>query len=69
MKIDRKTQIPNSIVYVALYAIIFGISIWLLISHKENPTNWLLYVLMFAAVLAGLVKFVLHSRKQHPRSA
>lgn len=69
MKVDRKTQIPNLVVYAALYAIIFGISIWLLIAHKENPTNWLLYVMMIWSVLAGLVKFIVHSRKQHSQSA
>ena len=69
MKVDRKTQIPNLVVYAAIYAIIFGISIWLLIAHKESPTNWLLYVAMIGSVLAGLVKFIVHSRKQHPQSA
>ena len=66
MKINRNTQIPNKIVYGALYAVIFGISIWLLAFHKESPTNWFLYVIMAGAILAGLVKFVLHSQtKSH----
>jgi DMSO reductase anchor subunit len=65
MKIDRNTQIPNKVVYGVLYAILFGISIWLLAFHKENPTNWLLYVGMILAVLAGLLHFGLHSRKRH----
>jgi len=66
MKINRNTQIPNMIVYGALYAVVFGISIWLLAFHKESPTNWILYVIMAWAVLAGLVKFALHSRtKSH----
>ena len=69
MKVDRKTQIPNLVVYAAIYATIFGISIWLLIAHKESPTNWLLYVAMIASVLAGLVKFIVHSRKRHADSA
>ena len=69
MKADRKTQIPNLVVYVSIYAIIFGISIWLLIAHKESPTNWLLYVAMIGSVLAGLVKFIVHSRKQHRQPA
>jgi hypothetical protein len=69
MKVDRKTQIPNLVVYAAIYAIIFGISIWMLIAHKENPTNWLLYVGMIGSVLAGLVKLIVHSRKRHPQSA
>ena len=68
MKVNGNTQIPNMVVYAALYAIVFGISIWLLIAHKENPTNWLLYPMMIWSVLAGLVKFVMHSRKQHPQS-
>ena len=69
MKTIRKTQIPNLVVYAAIYAILFGISIWLLIAHKENPTNWLLYPMMATSVLAGLVKFIVHSRKQHSQSA
>ena len=69
MKIDRNKQIPNMVVYGVLYAIIFGISIWLLAFHKESPTNWILYVGMIVAVLAGLVKFALHSRKRHQQSA
>jgi len=69
MKIGRKTQVPNLAVYAAIYAIIFGISIWLLIANRESPTNWLLYVAMIVSVLAGLVKFIVHSRKQHPQSA
>lgn len=64
MKVDRKTGIPNLVVYAALYTILFGISIWLLIAHKENPTNWLLYPMMIWAVLVGLVKFAIHSWKQ-----
>ena len=63
MKIDRNKQIPNIIVYLVLYIIIFGISIWLLTFHKESPTNWILYLAMIGSVLAGLVKFALQSRK------
>jgi DMSO reductase anchor subunit len=69
MKINRNKQIPNMIVYGALYAIIFGISIWLLAFHKESPTNWILYVAMIVAALVGLVKFALHSRKKQQQSA
>ena len=69
MKIDRNKQIPNMVVYAVLYAIVFGISIWLLAFHKENPTNWILYVLMAVAVLAGLLHFALHSRKRRQQSA
>ncbi len=56
------------IVYVVIYALIFGISIWLLAFHKENPTNWILYIAMFMAVIAGLVRFALLSRKRHQQS-
>ena len=69
MKINKNTQIPNAIVYSLLYAIVFGISIWLLAFHKENPTNWVLYVLMSVAVLMGLVQFALYSRKKNQQSA
>jgi tryptophan-rich sensory protein len=68
MKIDMKTRIPNLLVYSALYAVLFGISIWLLVFHDENPTNWLLYPMMIWSVLAGLVKFALHLRKRHQQS-
>ena len=63
MKINGNKQIPNIIVYCALYTIIFGISIWLLTFHKESPNNWFLYLAMFGSVFAGLVKFALQSRK------
>ena len=69
MKANQRTKVPNFVVYAALYAILFGISIWLLIAHKESPTNWLLWVGMIVSVLAGLVKFIVHSRKQRPQSA
>ena len=68
MKMNMKTRIPNLAVYSALYAAIFGISIWLLVFHPESPTNWVLYIMMIGSVLAGLVKFALHSRKRHQPS-
>ena len=63
MRLKANTQIPNGIVYVALYAIVFAISIWMLIMHPESPTNWLAYAAMIVCVLAGGVKFALHLRK------
>ena len=69
MKTDRTPQIPNIVVYGVLYAIIFGVSLWQLAFHRESPTNWILYVALIVAALAGLVKFALHWRKQHPQSA
>jgi DMSO reductase anchor subunit len=69
MKIDGKIQVPNLIVYAVLYAIVFGVSIWLLVFHKDNPTNSYLYVLMIVSVVTGLVKFALNSRRQHKRAA
>ena len=68
MKMNMKKGIPNLVVYSALYAAIFGISIWLLVFHPESPTNWVLYIAMIGSVLAGLVKFALHSRKRHQQS-
>jgi len=61
-------RIPNLAVYSALYATVFAISIWLLVFHPENPTNWVLYILMIVSVLAGIVKFALHSRKRRQQS-
>ena len=69
MKIDRNKQIPNVVVYGALYAVIFGTSIWLLAFHEDSPNNWILYVAMIVAVSAGLVRFALHSRKRRQQSA
>jgi hypothetical protein len=66
VKIDMKKSIPNLIVYAVLYAALFGICIWLLVFHNESPTNWVLYIGMAMSVLAGLVKFALHSRKRYP---
>ena len=68
MRTEMKKQIPNMIVYLALYAAIFGISIWLLVFH-ESPTNWVLYIAMIVSILAGLVKFALHTRKRLQQSA
>jgi hypothetical protein len=68
MNIDRNKQIPNIIIYFAIYTIIFGISIWLLTFHKENPNNWFLYIAMIGSVAAGLVKFALQSRKSPQKS-
>ena len=56
------------IVYLALYAAIFGISIWLLVFHP-SPTDWVLYVGLIYSVLAGLIKFALHTRKKQQQSA
>lgn len=64
MKVNGNTQIPNIIVYAALYAVVFGVCIWVLITDRESPTNWLTYALMIGAVLAGAVKFAVHSWKR-----
>jgi len=64
MKVNGNTQIPNMIVYVALYAIIFGVSIWVLITDRGSPTNWLAYAAMIGSVLAGAIKFAVHSWKR-----
>ena len=64
MKVNRNTGIPNIVVYAALYVIIFAVCIWVLIAAPESPTNWLAYAAMIGAVLAGAIKFALHSWKQ-----
>ena len=64
MKVNRNTQIPNLVVYVVAYVIVFGISIWVLITNPESPTNWLAYAAMIGSVLAGAIKLALHSWKQ-----
>ena len=68
MKTNRKRAIPSSIVYLALYAAIFAISIWLLVFHKESPTNWVLYIAMIGSVSAGLLKVVTQTGKRAPQS-
>ena len=57
-------QIPNVIVYAVLYALIFGLNIWVLIADIESPTNWLAYAAMIGSVFAGAIKFAVHSWKQ-----
>ena len=69
MKVNGKTQIPNIVVYVALYAILFGVGIWVLIADRESPTNWLVYVGMTYSVLAGVIKFAVHSWKRQRTAA
>ena len=64
----KNTQIPDMLVFTVLYVVIFGISIWLLAFHKESPANWILYVLMGAAVVMGLVKLALNSRNARQQS-
>lgn len=64
MKVKANTQIPNLIVYAALYVIVFGLSIWALITDSKSPTNWLAYAAMIGSVLAGAIKFAVHSWKQ-----
>ena len=64
MGLKANTQIPNGLVYAVLYAILFAVCLWLLIFHPENPTNWLAYAAMIVSVLAGAIKFAVHSRKR-----
>ena len=64
MKLDKNTQIPDFAVYAALFVIIFGISIWILLVDKDAPHNWFLYVAMAVTVVAGVAKFVFHLRKR-----
>ena len=64
MKVNGNTQIPNIVVYAALYAILFGVCIWSLIADRESPTNWLAYAAMIASVLAGVIKFAAYSWKR-----
>jgi protein-S-isoprenylcysteine O-methyltransferase Ste14 len=57
MKISRKTQIPDWVVYVVVYGIVFGVSAFVMIRDPEGSTNWVLYVGVIWAVAAGAVKF------------
>ena len=69
MNKDQNKQIPNRIVYLAVYLVIFGISVWLLVFHKESPSNGILYIAMIVSVFAGLIKTALHRRKRDQQSA
>ena len=69
MKIDKNKQIPDILVLGVLYAVVFGISVWLLVFRSDSPTNWILYPLMGFVVLAGVVKFAWNSRKTNQQSA
>ena len=64
MKVNANKQIPNMVVYAALYAIIFGVCIWVLITDHESPTNWLAYAAMIGSVLAGAIKLAVHSGRR-----
>ena len=64
MTIDRNTRVSDTHVYSVLYAVIFGISIWLLGFRKDSPTNWILYIAMGVAVTAGLLKLGFNSLKK-----
>jgi hypothetical protein len=66
MKVRWNIQIPNIVVYAAVYLTIFGISIWLLLAPEQSPTNWLLYPAMIGSVLAGLIKFAVYLWRQKP---
>jgi len=59
----KNKQIPNPLVYGVLFAVVLGITTWLLAFHNDSPTNWILYLTIAVAALAALVKFVLFSRK------
>ena len=61
---NMKKRVPNLVVYSALYVAIFGISIWLLVFHPESPTNWVLYIVIIGSILAGVIKFAVHSWKR-----
>jgi hypothetical protein len=69
MKINKNTQIPDVAVYAALAAVIFGISIWLLVFHSDSPNNWFLYVAMIVTVAAGVARFVFHLPKRRQPTA
>ncbi len=68
MNTDMRKEIPNFVVYLTLYALVFGISIWLLVYHRESPTNWILYIALTVSVVAALVKVALHMHKRHQQS-
>jgi hypothetical protein len=67
MTIDRNTRVPDSIVFSVMYAVVFGISIWLLGFRNDSPTNWILYIAMGVAVVAGLLKLGFDSLKKYQR--
>ena len=70
MTIDRNTRVPDAAVYGVIYALILGISIWLLGFRNDSPTNWILYFGMGVAVLAGLTKLAVQSsRKKYQQHA
>ena len=63
MTISGNKRIPDTSVYIALYAAIFSIGIWLMVFHAESPNNWILYIAMIGSVVAGLAKVALRSAK------
>ena len=69
MKLNKNTQIPDFAVYAVLAAVIFGISIWILLVDKDAPHNWFLYVAMAVTVAAGVARFVFHLPKRRQPTA
>ena len=63
MKLNKTTQIPDFAVYAVLAAVIFGISIWILLVDKDAPHNWFLYFAMAVTAVAGVIRFARPSRK------
>lgn len=67
MTIDRNTRVSDTHVCSVIYAVIFGISIWLLGFRNDSPTNWILYIAMGVAVVAGLLKLGFDFLKKYQR--
>jgi hypothetical protein len=63
MKLDKTKQISDLAVYAVLAAVVFGISIWILLVDKDAPHNWFLYFAMAVTAIAGLIRFALPSRR------
>ena len=68
MKLNR--QIPNLLVYIALYATIYGISAWVLATDKDLPASHrlLVYFALVVPAFAGVVKYMLHRRRPSPHA-
>ncbi len=71
MKIDRNRQIPKVIIYVALYAIMFGVDVWLLTNGRERSERdtWIIYISVIGSVFVGSCKLALRTSKRRKQMA
>ena len=71
MKVDRNGQIPRVIIYVAVYAVMFGVDVWLLTNGRERSERetWIIYMSVTGSVFVGFCKLALRTSKRRKQMA